>query len=274
MRPYMKAQIEPFVLTPEKERALKPLDSFSDCPRDCPEMVVIPSGQFIMGSPPTERDRYAQEGPQHLVALSKPFAVSKFELTFAQWDACVAVGGCPAASDSGFGRGTQPVINVSWDDAKLYVAWLSRMTGKTYRMLSEAEWEYAARAGTRTAYPWGDEPGHGNANCYLCGGRWDNKQPAPVGSFFSNAFGLYDMHGNVWEWCEDSWHMDYQGAPQDGSAWQGGDTLLKVLRSGSWEYIPRNIRSASRKGVAPVNRSDNFGIRVARTLMPADASGR
>jgi formylglycine-generating enzyme required for sulfatase activity len=274
MRPYMKAQIEPFVLAPEMERALKPKDSFSDCPRDCPQMVVVPPGQFVMGSDPTESGHYAQEGPQHMVVISKPFAVSKFEVTFVQWDACVAVGGCPAASDSEFGRDAQPVINVSWDDAKLYVAWLSRMTGKNYRLLSEAEWEYAARAGTLSAFPWGDDAGNGNANCYTCGGRWDNKMPAPVGSFASNAFGLYDMQGNVWEWCEDSWHADYQSAPQDGAAWQGGDTLLRVLRSGSWEYIPRNIRSASRKGVSPVNRSDNFGMRVARTLLPPDTSGR
>ena len=274
MRPYMKAHVQPYVLSSEKERALKPKEAFGDCPGDCPEMIVVPPGQFVMGSPDTEDGHYPQEGPQHLVVIAKPFAVSKFELTFAQWDACVNVGGCPAASDSHLGRGTQPVINVSWDDAKQYVAWLSLMTGQDYRLLSEAEWEYAARAGAQSAFPWGDDIGSGRANCYRCGGQWDNKQPAPVGSFAPNAFGLYDMHGNVWEWCEDGWHADYQGAPQDGSVWQGGDILLRALRSGSWEYIPRNIRSASRKGVAPVNRSDNFGIRVARTLLPTDASGR
>ena len=281
MRPYMVANVRPYVITPQRERALKPKESFRDCPQDCPEMIVVPPGQFVMGSPPAELNRYynnselsrlAQEIPQHLVVISNSFAVSKFEVTFSEWDACVSVGGCPVASDSHFGRGTQPVINASWDDAKKYVGWLSRMTGQTYRLLSEAEWEYAARAGTQTAVPWGEDAGaRGNANCYTCGGQWDNRQPGPVGSFAPNAFGLYDMHGNVWEWCEDNWHPDYQGAPQDGSVWAGGDPFSRILRGGSWEYLPRNIRSANRKPVAPVNRSDNFGIRIARTLLQPDA---
>ena len=130
--------------------------------------------------------------------FAKPFAVSKFEVTFDDWDACVAYGDCnPVVRDSGWGRGRQPVINVTWDDAQRYVAWLSRMTGRTYRLLSEAEWEYAARAGTQTAYSWGDEIGKGNANCHGCGSQWDRRQTAPVGSFAANAFGLYDMLGNV-----------------------------------------------------------------------------
>ena len=165
--------------------------------------------------------------------------MSKFEVTFDEWDACVAYGDCdPRVSDSGWGRGRQPVINVTWDDAKRYVAWLSRMTGKPYRLLTEAEWEYAARAGTQTAYSWGDEIGKGNANCDGCGSQWDNKQTAPVGSFAANAFGLYDMHGNVWEWVEDCFHDNYEGAPDDGSAWTAdGDCNSRVLRGGSWSTI-------------------------------------
>ena len=158
-------------------------------------MVVVPAGEFTMGSPATEKGRW-NEGPQHSVAIPRPFAASKFEVTFADWDACVGVGGCPhenRASDSGWGRGRQPVIGVSWDDAQAYVAWLSRMTGKTYRLLTETEWEYAARAGSQAAYSWGDEIGKGNANCNGCGSQWDNKRTAPVGSFAANAFGLHDI---------------------------------------------------------------------------------
>src|SRR5262249_33331862 len=143
MRPYRVANVDPYVLTPERERALRPGDSFRECAKDCPEMVVVPAGEFTMGSPATEKGRYANEGTQHSVAIPRPFAVSKFEVTFADWDACVAVGGCPheeRASDSGWGRDRQPVIGVSWDDAQAYVAWLSRMTDKTYRLLTETEW--------------------------------------------------------------------------------------------------------------------------------------
>ena len=228
MRPYRVANVDPYVLKPEAERALKPLASFRECAKDCPEMVVIPAGEFMMGSPASEKGRYTNEGPQHTVMIAKPFAVSKFDVTFADWDACVSVGGCPQVSDSGFGRGTRPVINVSWDDAQQYVAWFSKMTGKPYRLLTEAEWEYAARAGSTTAYFWGDEIGKGNANCAGCGSQWDNRQTSPVGSFKPNAFGLYDMAGNVWQWVQDCYHGNYDGAPTDGSAWTIGDCSRRV----------------------------------------------
>jgi formylglycine-generating enzyme required for sulfatase activity len=150
-----------------------------------------------------------------------------------------------------------PVINVGWDDATQYVRWLSRLTGKEYRLLTEAEWEYAARAGTQARYSWGDELGKGNANCVSCGSQWDGKQTAPVGSFKPNAFGLYDMHGNVFEWCEDVGHDTYEGAPTDGSArLQGGDPSLRVVRGGSWFDYPRSLRAACRGGVATVFRFD------------------
>jgi formylglycine-generating enzyme required for sulfatase activity len=154
-----------------------------------------------------------------MVSFVKPFAVSKFDVTFADWDACTSMGGCPLIGDSGFGRGTEPVLNVSWDDAQGYVAWLSKMTGRPYRLLTEAEWEYAARAGTTTAYPWGDVIGIGNASCNNCGSQWDNRQASPVGSFKPNGFGLYDMEGDLWQWVEDCYNDSYDGAPADGSAW-------------------------------------------------------
>jgi len=144
----MYAQVRPYVLTEEAERALRQGDAFKECAKDCPTMVVIPAGEFMMGSPASERGRYAIEGPRHKVTIARPFAVSKLDVTFADWDACVAVGGCPKeypANDFGWGRGEWPVIHVSWDDAKAYAAWISKMTGKTYRLLTEAEWEYAAR---------------------------------------------------------------------------------------------------------------------------------
>src|SRR5215472_15845058 len=168
MRPYMVARVRPYVLSPDAERALKPGQAFRECAKDCPEMVVVPAGEFMMGSPPTEKGRMPDEGPRHRVTIARPFAVSKYDVTFNDWDACVSVGGCPRegrAGDVDWGRDTRPVIYVSWDDAQQYVAWLSQMTGKPYRLLSDAEFEYAARAGTQTAYPWGDDIGENNANC-------------------------------------------------------------------------------------------------------------
>ena len=183
-------------------------------------MVVLPAGSFIMGSPATEQGHQPSEEPQHQVTIAKLFAVSKFALTFDEWDTCVNYGDCPqGVTDSGWGHGQQPVINVTWGDAQHYVAWLSKMTGKTYRLLTEAEYEYAARAGATTTYPWGDDIGNGNSNCKGCGSRWDNTQTAPVGSFAANAFGLFDMVGNVWGWVEDCVNNNYDGAPTDGSAW-------------------------------------------------------
>jgi len=221
-----------------------------------------------MGSPPNEMGRYDSEGPQHTVVFAKTLAVSKYELTFDDWDACVAYGECdPRVTDSGFGRGRQPVINVAWDEAKRYVAWLSRMTGKPYRLLSEAEWEYAARAGTQTAYSWGDEIGKSNANCNGCGSQWDNRQPAPVGSFTPNAFGLHDMHGNVWEWVEDCVHNNYNGAPKDGSAWTAdGDCSRRVIRGGGWGDNPGYLRAANRVWSSTGTRLFSLGFRLGRTL--------
>jgi formylglycine-generating enzyme required for sulfatase activity len=264
------------VLSAAAEQALKPMDAFLECAAEpgkdnCPEMIVVPAGSFLMGAPPTEKGRFDNEGPQHLVTIANPFAASKFEVTFDEWDICVAYGDCAQGiSDSGWGRGRRPVIGVDLDDARRYVGWLSRMTGKPYRLLSEAEYEYAARAGTQTAYPWDSEIGQGNANCDGCGSQWDGKQTAPVGSFAPNQFGLHDMVGNVFAWTEDCVHNNYDGAPADGSAWTEGDNCAaraaRVARGGSWFDLPQFIRSANRMWFTPDRRVSNLGFRVGRTL--------
>jgi formylglycine-generating enzyme required for sulfatase activity len=228
-----------------------PGGSLRDCP-ECPELVIVPRGSARLAS---GRD----------VTIAAPFAVGKFEVTFAEWDACVAQGGCShRPDDRGWGRGRQPVMNVNWDDAQQYVTWLSRKTGKSYRLLSEAEWEYAAQAGTDREASVAE--GAGQANCYGCGSRWDNKQTAPVGSFAANAFGLHDMIGNVWEWTADCWNESHAGTSTDGHARTSGDCARRALRGGSWYDIPRVARSANRVRGTTGDRFDSFGFRVARPL--------
>jgi formylglycine-generating enzyme required for sulfatase activity len=231
-------------------------------------MVIVPAGSFMMGSPDTEPERSSDEGPQHSVTIARPFAVGKYAVTFEEWDACVAAGGCThKPHDQGWGRGRQPAINVSWEDAQAYMAWLSKKTGNAYRLLSEAEWEYAARAGSTTRYPWGQEPGSNNANFGGSGSRWSGKQTAPVGSFAPNAFGLHDMIGNVWEWTQDCWHDSYESASADGRPWENAtDCGQRVVRGASWSGNPRNIRVANRNRVEPGLRDGNLGFRLARTL--------
>jgi len=256
-------------------RSLRPGDRFADCVdtpsddqtrhhirRNCPDMIVVRPDKFEMG----------EVKQQHEVTIAGPFAVSQFAVTFDQWDACVAGGGCDnyRPNDERWGRGTRPVIYVSWQDAQNYVDWLNRMAGtKSYRLLSEAEFEYAARAGSTTRYPWGDDIGENNANCVGCKSEWDGKQTAPVGSFAANAFGLFDMHGNVWQWVEDCWHDDYKGAPKNGAAWTcTPDSGRRVVRGGSWNYDPGSLRSANRDWITSVDRNDDLGFRVGRTLTP------
>jgi formylglycine-generating enzyme required for sulfatase activity len=224
------------------------------------------AGEFVMGSPKEEKGHQSLEEPQHKVTLKQRFAVSRFEVTFDEWDACFILGGCAFfPSDQGWGRGGQPVINVSWDDAQQYVRWLSKRTGKQYRLLSEAEWEYAARAGSDTAYFWGHELiGKGHANCRDCGSQWDLKQAAPVGSFAANAFGLHDMHGNVLEWVQDCVHGNYREAPQDGSPWiLDGNCDGHVVRGGAWHLDAQEARAGSRIGVTGDLRVSHIGFRVA-----------
>ena len=240
-------------------------DVFKDCDA-CPEMVVIPAGRFRMGD--LNDGTADNEKPAHDVRIGYSFAVGKYAVTFSQWDACVSDGGCGGyrPGDWGWGRGRLPVIYVSWDDAKRYVSWLSRKTGQSYRLLSESEWEYVARAGTRTKYSWGDSIGTVNANCDGCGSQWDNTKTSPAGSFRPNDFGLYDVHVNVWEWVEDCWHENYSGSPTDGASWtSGGNCSRRVLRGGSWNNKPRNLRAANRNRNNSDNRNNNNGFRVART---------
>jgi formylglycine-generating enzyme required for sulfatase activity len=251
----------------ERQRRLKAGDVFRDC-GNCPEMVIVPPGSFTMGSRAGEEGRFDDEGPAHEVTIAKAFAVGKFTVTFDEWDACVADGGCKNynPSDAGWGRGRRPVINMSWDDAKGYVDWLAFKTKKSYRLLTEAEWEYAARAGSTTAYAWGNAVGARNANCNGCGSQWDSKQTAPVGSFPPNAFGLHDMAGNVWQWVEDCYHNTYEGAPPDGAVWASGDCGNRVLRGGSWYDNPKILRAAARYWYTKGLRFYSYGFRVARTL--------
>ncbi len=258
-----------------RDAAAAPLDVgdvFRDC-AECPEMVVLPSGSFDMGSPSSEERRFDNEGPVHRVRIGYRLAVGKYEVTFAEWDACVDAGGCGRdPDDAGWGRGSRPVIFVSWEDAQEYVAWLNVRSGLSgsgaYRLLSESEWEYAARAGTRTARYWGSGIGRNNANCDGCGSRWDDRQTAPVGSFQANGWGLYDMLGNVWEWTRDCWNGSYAGAPSDGSAWETGNCSRRVLRGGSWLNGPWDLRAAFRVWSVSGIRFILFGFRVARTLTP------
>ncbi len=246
-------------------------ERFSDCAA-CPEMVVVPAGSFMMGSPESSSEALSWEMPHHPVTIGYEFAVGVYEVTFVEWDACVNGGGCGGYSpgDWGWGRGSRPVINVNWEDARQYVQWLSRETGEGYRLLTEAEWEYVARAGTQTERYWGDDAAD---QCYYANGDEDDvdcteghENTAPVGSFRANAWGLYDVLGNVWEWTEDCWNGDYSGAPADGSAWRTGDCSLRVLRGGSWGIIPGGLRSAFRYGLSAGDRDGSVGFRVARTI--------
>ena len=234
---------------------------FRDCD-GCPEMVVIPAGEFMMGSPVSEEGRDDDEGPQHRVTV-RSFALGVTEVTFDEWEACVRGGGCDGyrPDDAGWGRGARPVIYVNWDDARAYVSWLSRETGESYRLPSEAEWEYAARGGTTTPFYTGTTISTGQANYSI-----DRGQTTPVRTFAPNPFGLYDVHGNVWEWVEDCWNGSYRGAPADGSPWGAGDCGRRVLRGGSWLGYPRHLRSAARDGFTAGNRYSRAGFRVARTL--------
>jgi len=245
---------------------------FLDCDK-CPEMVVIPAGSYQMGDLSGEGD--SDERPVHRVTIEYPFAVGKYEVTFDEWDACVAAGGCSyQPDDEGWGRGTRPVIHVSWHDAQEYVKWLSRETGKPYRLLSEAEWEYVARAGTTTTYWWGDDvyanianfDGCGSGHENVCGSQWRNKS-ASVGSFAANTFRVFDTAGNVWEWVEDCWNDNYKGAPTDGRVWTSGECGRRVLRGGSWSGIPENVRPTFRNGYISVDRVNDVGFRVASWML-------
>lgn len=286
--------------------ALEPGETFRDRLKDGslgPKMVVIPAGKFPMGSPEDEKGRDSDEGPQHRVRISKAFALGVTEVTVTafrgfvegtgyrtsaeQGDGCYAWTGSSWELDKklhwrkpGFEQGgDHPVVCVSWRDATAYAKWLSGQTGEDYRLPTEAEWEYATRAGTNTRYYWGneEEPACRHANCCdtNCEYPWKSscddgyKNTAPVGRFQPNGFGLFDTSGNVWEWTADCWHGDYENAPEDGRAWgeeDGGNCARRVLRGGSWSSKPRRLRSADRSRGAPDDRNDRIGFRLARAL--------
>lgn len=241
-----------------------PGDTFRDCP-ECPEMVVVPAGEFMMGSPESEEGRNQSEGPRHNVRIEKPYAVGRFEVTFEEWDACVQDSICQRTpGDQSWGKGRRPVININWYEIQDFANWLQRKSGKRYRLLSESEWEYAARARNEDRYSWGSEIGQGKAVCSGCGSRWDDRQTAPVGTFEANGFGLHDMHGNVTEWVEDPFNNDYSGAPSDGTIAKSG--YNKVHRGGGWNSYTTDIRSASRGFYTTLHRDSGLGFRVARDL--------
>ena len=255
------------------ERAAR-ADDFADALAsggDGPVMVVVPAGTFRMGclrGSGCDDD----ELPVREVEIPTRFALSKHEITFADWDACVEAGGCDGhlPDDEGWGRGSRPVIHVNWDDAQSYVAWLSRSTGEAYRLPSEAEWEYAARAGTETRYAWGDGLGPENANCREERCRDGYRNTSPAGSFPANAWGLHDMHGNVFEWVQDCWAgSTYDGAPTDGSARLDGNCASRVIRGGAWSSSPTGLRSANRSRNSRDERGSSVGFRVVRALAPA-----
>ena len=268
------------------DRSLPLFEPFQDAPF-APQMVVVPAGEFMMGSPADEPWRESAEGPQHKVVIGHPFAVGRYAVTFEEWNfaqrdnAWASVTGTKPRKpkDQKWGRGRRPVIDVSWDDAKAYATWLAHRTGQPYRLLSEAEWEYAARAGTPTPFWWGssitpDQANYEGKNVYEGGGTKGEYRgkTLPVDSFEPNPWGLYQVHGNVWEWCEDVWHDSYTDKPEElkltGGAWTIGDSVSRVLRGGSWSGFPRSLRAAIRFRNGPGFRYYDIGFRLARTLNP------
>jgi formylglycine-generating enzyme required for sulfatase activity len=276
------------------------IKTLNDCPNDhCPDLVVLPASPpgFEIGSPTDEPGRLPSE-KQHVVTI-KPFAIGRYEISTAEYMACVAAKGCrpPEWLEPGgehnikTGSGVayksveqyiepddQPIVGISWDDAHTYAVWLSKKTGHHYRLPSESEWEYAARAGSTTAYWWGDQPkrnGEVMACCRGCGSARDGEGAYPVKSFKPNAFGLYNVHGNVWEWVEDYYCDDYETGPVDGTARESKscskpDAIegLRVFRGGSCFYEPRQMRSAMRLRNLPNFRNQTLGFRIARDLSP------
>ena len=258
-----------------QRRETQPGARWRDC-ETCPELVVVPAGSFTMGSPDSEWGRFNNEGPQRQVTITEPFAVGVYEVTFGEWDACVNEGGCNGyqPDGEGWGRNGRPVINVNWDDAQAYVTWLSRRTGVRYRLLSESEWEYVARAGTMEPFHTGatisaEQANYDSSYTYGAGqkGRYRGRT-VHVGTFSPNAFGLHEVHGNVWEWTQDCWNEDYAGAPKDSRARETGECGQRVLRGGSWGDVPWLLRSADRGKNEPGTRGPMIGFRVARALTP------
>jgi len=250
------------VATVAEDTKTQPGSTFRDCAR-CPEMVVVPASSFLMGD--LSGRGLHTERPSHRVTIPQPFAVGLYEVTYGQWDVCVAEGGCThSPSDQNWGRGNRAVDNVNWADAMQYVDWISQKSGKRYRLLTEAEWEYMARAGTTTAYPWGEELGSGNAVCLSC--KVGSVMTIEVGQLPPNDFGIYDTVGSRREWVQDCWNSSFEGAPADGSPWTAGDCSRRVVRGGSWYGSARYLRSARRESALVQERDPWTGFRLARDL--------
>ena len=232
-----------------------------DC-ATCPIMIAVPAGSFSMGSSTDD----PSEKPVHHVTIGAPFAIGKYEVTVDQWNACVAANACQKLTPESNTNKAAPARDLSWDDAQQYVKWLSKTTGKPYRLPTEAEWEYADRGGTTTAYWWGEQMRKGNANCKDCGDPWHKEGPETAGSFAPNPLGLYDMNGSVWEWTADCWHNSYQGAPTDGRAWDSPGCDMRVIRGGSWREGGGYMLSATRFKYSAGVRQSQDGFRIVKDL--------
>jgi formylglycine-generating enzyme required for sulfatase activity len=285
---YRQVTNQPSIIRPQlgKRKALPPKQSGAEAKaairlphfavfRDieapwCPEMVALPAGEFLMGSPESEVGRGDDEGPQHRVTISSRFAIGRYPVTFDEYDHFCDVTNGEKPEDEGWGRGRRPAINVSWYDAQAYCKWLAKVTDRPYRLPSETEWEYACRAGTTRPFSFGRTTTEKDANF-----GWNVGKTTKVGTFPPNPWGLYEMHGNVLEWVADNWHESYDGAPADGSVWVtafAGAGAGHVLRGGSWNsgartvrhHNARYVRSAYRDWLEPGGRYDGLGFRCAR----------
>lgn len=253
----------------------RPSEPFREC-ASCPVMIAIPSGSVVIGSSISERSDSENELPQTQVTVAQPFAAGKYEVTFDEWDACILDRACRhRPADNQWGRGRMPVINVSWTDTREFVRWLRAKTGAPYRLLSEVEWEYAARGSVDRSLPYATGRTIGPHQANFATSIWEeltNGRPRPVGSYPPNSFGLHDMHGNVWEWVEDCFHESYDAMPvhvrQTGSAWHGVCGSDRIVRGGSWGSEAWHLRSARRLNTAIDTRDKRRGFRVARTLAP------
>ncbi len=253
-------------LSQSELKALQPKDLFKEC-ESCPEMVVVPAGEFVMGAPQSEAGTTPDERPPHQVTIARPFAVGRFPVTRGEWDACVEAGVCTyRPPDQGSGSGSRPVVGITWEDARQYVWWLSRTTGRTYRLLSEAEREYVTRAGTTTAFWWGDAFPPFSRDHATIALRPETVSQSPDQALGPNPWGLYQVHGDVYDWVEDCWNESYDGAPADGSAWTVGDCERHVFRGGARGRRAQTMRSAARIWFGSPHRLDYMSVRVARSL--------
>jgi formylglycine-generating enzyme required for sulfatase activity len=230
-------------------------------------MVVLPTGSVTMGASDSDPDRTPYEMPSHRVSVNYPLAVGRYELTFAEWNMCAMAGGCRRDVSTPSGHAQHPVVNISWQDAQNYLAWLKKITGFEYRLLTEAEWEYAARANHQTRYAWGNEVGKQRASCSDCLTSWKEKDTFVVGAFPENDFNIFEMQGNVREWVSDCWHENYEDAPQDGSAWLNSCSEgRRVTRGGAWNMPSLDLRVSARGRETWTQVSDNLGFRIARVV--------